>query len=40
MLNSRYDPATPIQWTQTAARQSGARLLTYDGWGHGTYFNQ
>lgn len=38
MLNSRYDPATPYPWAVTAARQSGAVLLTYDGWGHGAYF--
>jgi pimeloyl-ACP methyl ester carboxylesterase len=38
MLNSRYDPATPYAWAQTAARQSGTTLLTYDGWGHGAYF--
>ncbi|WP_018353059.1 alpha/beta hydrolase [Longispora albida] len=38
MLNSRYDPATPYQWATVAARQSGATLLTYDGWGHGSYF--
>ena len=38
MLSSRYDPATPYAWSQTAARQSGSTLLTYDGWGHGAYF--
>jgi pimeloyl-ACP methyl ester carboxylesterase len=38
MLNSRYDPATPYPWAQRAAQQSGATLLTYDGWGHGAYF--
>jgi pimeloyl-ACP methyl ester carboxylesterase len=38
MLNSRYDPATPYEWAQAASRQSGAVLLTYDGWGHGSYF--
>ncbi len=38
MLNSRYDPATPYPWAVTASRQSGAVLLTYDGWGHGAYF--
>jgi hypothetical protein len=38
MLNSRYDPATPIRWAEAAAKQSGARLLAYDGWSHGTYF--
>jgi hypothetical protein len=38
MLNSRFDPATPYEWAATAARQSGAVLLSYDGWGHGAYF--
>jgi pimeloyl-ACP methyl ester carboxylesterase len=38
MLNSRYDPVTPRQWAGNVARQMGAVLLTYDGWGHGTYF--
>jgi hypothetical protein len=37
-LNSRYDPATPYEWATNAARQMGAVLLTYDGWGHGAYF--
>jgi len=38
MLTSRYDPSTPYEWTMTAARQSGVRVLNYDGWGHGVYF--
>jgi pimeloyl-ACP methyl ester carboxylesterase len=38
MLNSRYDPATPYQWATNAARQMKPVLLTYDGWGHGSYF--
>ncbi|GAA3586518.1 alpha/beta hydrolase [Amycolatopsis ultiminotia] len=38
MLNSRFDPATPYGWAERAARQAGAPLLTYDGWGHGAYF--
>jgi len=38
MLNSKYDPATPLAWAKTASRQSGTTLLTYDGWGHGAYF--
>ncbi len=37
MLNSKYDPATPLAWAKTASWQSGATLLTYDGWGHGAY---
>ncbi|MEU4246284.1 alpha/beta hydrolase [Amycolatopsis sp. NPDC026612] len=40
MLSSRHDPATPYAWSQTAARQSGSTLLTYDGWGHGAYFKK
>ncbi|GAB3256735.1 alpha/beta hydrolase [Kineosporia babensis] len=35
MVNSRFDPSTPYEWAQNAARQSGATLLTYEGWGHG-----
>jgi hypothetical protein len=35
LLNSRYDPATPYQWAQSVQRQTGAVLLTFDGWGHG-----
>ena len=38
MVSSLHDPATPYAWSQAAARQSGATLLTYDGWGHGAYF--
>lgn len=38
LLNSRYDPATPYSWAQHVSRQTGAPLLTYDGWGHGAYF--
>jgi pimeloyl-ACP methyl ester carboxylesterase len=35
LLNSRYDPATPYQWARSVEHQTGAVLLTYDGWGHG-----
>jgi pimeloyl-ACP methyl ester carboxylesterase len=35
LLNSRYDPATSYEWAQSVERQTGAVLLTYDGWGHG-----
>jgi pimeloyl-ACP methyl ester carboxylesterase len=38
MLNSRFDPATPYEWAAGAAHQTGATLLTYDGWGHGAYW--
>ncbi|MFX0574138.1 alpha/beta hydrolase [Nocardia nepalensis] len=38
ILNGRHDPATPYEWaTQVAARTPNATLLTYDGWGHGSY---
>ena len=35
LMNSRYDPNTPYQWARSVERQTGAVLLTYDGWGHG-----
>ncbi|MGN9780319.1 alpha/beta hydrolase [Nonomuraea sp. ZG12] len=37
--NSLHDPATAYPWAVNAARQIGreARLLTYEGWGHGIY---
>ncbi|MEC3981610.1 alpha/beta hydrolase [Amycolatopsis sp. H20-H5] len=38
MLGGRYDPATPYAWSEAAAAQSGAVLLTYDGSGHEAYF--
>ncbi|WP_369032391.1 alpha/beta hydrolase [Streptomyces adonidis] len=40
LTNSRYDVATPHAWATNAARQMGreARLLTYDGVGHITYW--
>ncbi|MCT9081457.1 alpha/beta hydrolase [Streptomyces fulvoviolaceus] len=40
LTNSRYDVATPYAWAANAARQMGreARLLTYDGVGHITYW--
>ncbi|WP_105970548.1 alpha/beta hydrolase [Streptomyces geranii] len=40
LTNSRYDVATPHAWAANAARQMGreARLLTYDGVGHITYW--
>jgi hypothetical protein len=38
MLTSGFDPATGYEWAISAARQSGATLLTYDGWGHGAYW--
>ncbi|WP_188197036.1 alpha/beta fold hydrolase [Nonomuraea sp. SYSU D8015] len=37
--NALHDPATGYPWAVNAARQIGreARLLTYEGWGHGIY---
>ncbi|MEV6984567.1 alpha/beta hydrolase [Sphaerisporangium sp. NPDC051017] len=37
--NAVHDPATAYPWAVNAARQIGreARLLTYEGWGHGIY---
>ncbi|MFI6925307.1 alpha/beta fold hydrolase [Nonomuraea spiralis] len=37
--NALHDPATPYTWATGTARQAGraARLLTYEGWGHGIY---
>lgn len=39
MVNGLHDPATGYAWALNAARQLGreARLLTYEGWGHGAY---
>ncbi|TDE51463.1 alpha/beta hydrolase, partial [Nonomuraea mesophila] len=36
---SRHDPSTPYAWSANVARQLGpkARLLSYEGWGHGIY---
>ncbi len=37
MVGNVHDPATVYEWNQAAARQSGARLVTYEGWGHTAY---
>lgn len=37
MIGNRYDPATPYAWSRTAALQSGAELVTYEGYGHSVY---
>lgn len=37
MIGNVHDPATVYEWNRTAARQSGARLITYEGWGHTIY---
>jgi hypothetical protein len=39
MVGNVHDPATVYEWNVTAARQSGARLITYEGWGHTAYGN-
>lgn len=37
MIGNLHDPATVYPWSQAASRQSGARLVTYEGWGHTAY---
>jgi pimeloyl-ACP methyl ester carboxylesterase len=37
MIGTSHDAATPYEWSVTAARQSGARLVTYEGFGHTAY---
>lgn len=37
MVGNVHDPATVYRWNRTAARQSGAHLITYQGWGHTAY---
>ncbi|MDX6265244.1 MAG: hypothetical protein QOH84_6932 [Kribbellaceae bacterium] len=39
LLNSLHDPATGYSWATDVARQFGrhAVLVTYQGWGHGSY---
>ncbi|MFI7675780.1 alpha/beta hydrolase [Actinophytocola sp. NPDC049390] len=37
MIGNVHDPATVYEWNLTAAHQSGARLITYEGWGHTAY---
>ena len=39
MIGNVHDPATVYEWNLAAARQSGARLITYEGWGHTAYGN-
>ncbi|WP_055547704.1 alpha/beta fold hydrolase [Streptomyces kanamyceticus] len=40
LTNSRHDPSTPHGWARKVSAQAGsrARLLTYEGWGHGNYW--
>ncbi|MFF5176186.1 alpha/beta hydrolase [Micromonospora sp. NPDC000089] len=39
LLNARHDPRTGYAWARHVAAQLGrhGRLVTYEGWGHGTY---
>jgi pimeloyl-ACP methyl ester carboxylesterase len=39
LLNAIHDPATGYGWAQSVARQLGREgvLVTYEGWGHGSY---
>jgi hypothetical protein len=37
MIGNVHDYATVYQWSRTAARQSRAHLITYQGWGHTAY---
>lgn len=39
LAGTRHDPATPYRWARNVADQLGdqAVLLTYAGWGHGSY---
>jgi pimeloyl-ACP methyl ester carboxylesterase len=39
MINSLHDPAAPYAWAVHVARQiPQVTLVTYDGWGHGVYW--
>lgn len=39
LANALHDPATGYNWARNVARQLGRQgvLLTYEGWGHGSY---
>lgn len=38
VIGTTHDPATPYHWAEALTEQLGnARMLTYDGWGHGAY---
>ena len=39
LLNAVHDPRTGYEWATNVARQLGrhGRLVTYEGWGHGSY---
>lgn len=38
MIGNTHDPATPLAFSRTAARQSGSHLITYEGYGHTAYY--
>jgi pimeloyl-ACP methyl ester carboxylesterase len=38
MIGNSHDPATPLAFSRTAARQSRSHLITYEGWGHTAYY--
>lgn len=38
MIGNSHDPATPLSFSRTAARQSGSHLIIYEGWGHTAYY--
>lgn len=38
VVGTLHDPATPYPWSEALTEQlDNARLLSYDGWGHGAY---
>ncbi|GIF09662.1 peptidase [Actinoplanes siamensis] len=39
LINARHDPRTAYQWARHVAAELGrhGRLVTYEGWGHGSY---
>lgn len=37
MIGNLHDPATVYEWSVAASRQSGAHLITYEGWNHTAY---
>ncbi|MGY4387752.1 alpha/beta fold hydrolase [Streptomyces sp. TE12347] len=40
LTNSRHDPSMPHRWAERVTAQAfpKARLLSYEGWGHGSYW--
>ncbi len=41
LINARHDPRTAYVWAQHVAAELGhsGRLVTYEGWGHGSYLS-